>query len=369
MEKGWNYEYLVARKQQLEEKLEKTTDAKKQKQIKEDIETCNYLTLMLLFFEGETLYEKVTMEYFVKEMYDQQFSYPISSNDLKEIEKIALSFSQLPKLKINQNNLHLSSNEAIEIVGDFIKDKFGDTHYKLFKKVFVNNRGYILFDKESELSSVTYLDGEIFVRITKEEGMKMLASIAHEAGHIYRIENSKHKIVTNSYGEYESFFYEFNFLLWLRKNNIYSQEATTHFLQQFDTLEKVSYMRYLIRNYELNQIKEPSDFTETIHNLHVKKNLHIRKNQDLFTIYSTAMYMDLQTYFNSFMAVLHHIDDLEKYEQVIKNIKTGNDDSIKVKILNKNKGQYESYLKYRTILQNLYKGQSNDFPKRKIVKN
>lgn len=352
MEKGWDFQYFVLKKKQLQEELEKTTDLEKKEQIEEDIEICDNLMLTLLCSEGETIYSKITTKSFVEEIYQQGFSYPIPSAEEKRIEKITLSLAKLPKLKIEQDNTHITASDSIELVGDFLKDKFGDKHYQLFKKVFVDHQNYVLLDREDELSNVTYLDGEIFVRIAESKNMEMLSSIAHEAGHVYRIANSNYKTLIHSYGEYESFFYEFNLLLWLIENGIYQQEATNQFLRQFDILEKVSYMRYLIQHYQLNNIKEPAEFTKTINELHIKKGLHVRKNQDLFNIYSTAMYMDLQTYLNSFMATLNNINDVSKYEEMVKCIKPGNDDTIKAKVLNKNKGEYDSYLKYRNILRN-----------------
>lgn len=53
----------------------------------------------------------------------------------------------------------------------------------------------------------------------------MVSAITYESGHIYRILNTNYKRLHNSYIEYESFFYEFNLLLWLIENNIYKEKT------------------------------------------------------------------------------------------------------------------------------------------------
>lgn len=351
MEKGWNYEYFAYKKKELIERLETSTDFEKREQIKQEIDFCDYLYMTLLFSTGKTFYAPVTMKDFVNDMYEREFSYKIPLEEQENMERCALSFSKLPRLKIEQINTHITVDDSIEIIGDFLKEKFSDEHYHLFKDLFVNNKDYILFDKSSELTFVALLDKETFVKLGKSEDIKMLCSIAHEAGHIYRMVNNNENLLKNSYQEYESFFYEFNLLLWLKENNIYKKEATNHFLHLFNTMEKLLYMRYLIKNYQLNQIQETTLFTEKIKSLHVREDFNLKSDQEFFDTYSTAMNIDLPTYFNSFMAVLNNIDDFDKYEQVVRNIKTGNESEIKEKVLNKNKGEYESYLRYRNFLQ------------------
>lgn len=147
------------------------------------------------------------------------------------------------------------------------------------------------------------------------------------------------------------FFCEFNLLLWLIKNNIYSKEAISQFLYLFDTMEQILLMRNFIIEYKLNKINNPIKYREVLNKLQLKKQLNIKSDQDFFDIYSTAIDIDLLTYFNSFMAAINNIDDFDKYEQIIRNIQTGNEDDIGVKVLNKNKGEYDSYLQYRNFLQ------------------
>lgn len=354
MEKGWNYEYLKFKKIELQTRLEKIENLEQRHQIEEDIDMCDYLTTILLFSEGEIIDSNITVKDFVDEIYQQDFSYPMLVDEQKKIETMALSFLNLPRLKIGPINHYISLADSIQIVGDFVKDQFHDKHYQLFQDIFVNrNTGYILFDSNAELSDVTLLDGEMFVRIQKSNNIKMLSSIAHEMGHLYRISNNSHPILTNFYHEYESFFYELHLLLWLIQNNIYSKDAANYFLQLFDLLEKVSYIRYCIQTYQLNQIASSKQFIEEINKLHLKRDLHIRKNKDFFNWYITTMDMDLQTYLYSFMAVLNHMDDFDCYEQVVKAIKNHNEDILKSKILTKNKDEYQSYLKYRDMVQNL----------------
>lgn len=350
MEKGWNYEYFTFKRNQLEERLRNTNDLKKRKELEEDIILCTYLTTILLFSNDEIIDDKLTFKTFVEEMYGQDFLYKITVSDLKRIKEITLSLSKLPRVNTESYKTHIHDKESIEIVGDFIKDKFDDDHYQSYRNIIISE--YTLFDKTSGLSSVTYLDGDIFLRIKKTEDIEMLSSIAHEFGHIYRLLNNRNKIVENSYKEYESFFCEFNFLLWLIKNNIYSKEAVNHFLYLFDTMEKILFMRSFITENQLNQISDSAEYRETINHLHLKKKLHIRKDQDFFNIYTTAINIDLLTYFNSFMAAIHNIDDFDKYEQIVKKIRSGNENDIGIKILSKNQGEYNSYLKYRNYLQN-----------------
>lgn len=354
MEEGWNFEYFAQKMEQLQERLEKTTDAKIKEQIETDIELYRMLGMRLLFSTGDTICPKVTLKDFVNEICGQDFLHKIPLKEAEKMEQKALSFSKLPPLKIKQNHTHITVDDSVAIVGDFLQDKFGDEHYKLFKNLFINNKNYILFNEDWKyvLSSVIYLDKEAFVQIGKSEDIRMLCSIAHESGHLYGLVNRDQKEIHNLYGEYESFFCEFNLLLWLMENNIYKKEATNHFLSQFNLMERLLYMRYIIRNYKLNQIKTPDRLEQAIQQLRENGTLNITDNQTLFDTYSTAINMDLQMYFSSFLAVLNNIDDVNKYEQIVRNIKTGNESDIKVKMLNKGKGEYASYLKYRNFLQN-----------------
>ncbi len=353
MKTGWDYEYFAFKKRNLQEQLEKTENIKQRKKIEEDIDLCDYLTTILLFSTGETIDSDITMKQFVEEIYQQDFSYPIPVVEQEKIDEITLSFLKLPKLKIERAITSISATDSIQIVGDFIKDQFHEKHYQLYKDIFMDHSHYVLFDPNTDLSNVVSLDGEMLVRIKKSNDMEMLSSIAHEMGHLYRMSNNSQMIFTNFYREYESFFYEFHLLLWLIQNHIYRKEATNRFLQLFDIVEKVSYMRYCIQNYQLNQIASSKQFTEKINQFHLRRDLHFRKNQDLFDLYITALGMDFQTYFHSFMAVLNHMDDFDRYEQVIKGIKNRNESTIQAKILTKNKNSYQSYVEYRSMLQNL----------------
>lgn len=350
MEKGWNCEYIVYKKSQLEERVAKINEVSKRKELEEEIELCDYLLMMLLFSNGETIYDELTMEDFIEDMYEQDFVYTIPSNKLDRIKQVTLSLLNLPRLNVEQYKTHIDSKESIEIVGAFLKDKFGDRHYQLYKKTIASD--YVLFDKGATLPWVACIDGEPFLRMSKTDDIKMLSALGHEFGHVYRILNNSNKTIENSYCEIESFFCEFNLLLWLIKNNIYSKEAVAHFLYLFDTMEQILLMRNFIIEYQLNKINDSTKFREAIDQFQIKERLNIRNDQDLFDIYSTAIDIDLLTYFSSFMAAINNIDDFDKYEQVIRNIQTGNADDIRVKVLNKNKGEYDSYLKYRNFLQN-----------------
>lgn len=349
MEKGWNCEYIVYKKQQLEERVAKINEVSKRKELEEEMELCDYLLMMLLFSNGETIYDDLTMEDFIEDMYEQDFVYTIPSNKLDRIKQITLSLLNLPRLNVEQYKTHIAPKESIEIVGNFLKDKFGDSHYQLYKKTIASN--YVLFDKGVTLPFVACIDGEPFLRISKTDDIKMLSALVHEFGHVYRILNNSNKKIENSYCEIESFFCEFNLLLWLIKNNIYSKEAASHFLYLFNTMEQILLMRNFIIEYKLNKINKPIKYREVLNKLQLKKQLNINSDQDFFDIYSTAIDIDLLTYFNSFMATINNIDDFDKYDYVIRNIQTGNEDDISVKVLNKNKGEYDSYLKYRIFLQ------------------
>ncbi|MCI9434228.1 MAG: hypothetical protein HFI86_02970 [Bacilli bacterium] len=349
MKKGWNCEYIVYKKRQLEERVAKINEVSKRKELEEEIELCDYLLMMLLFSNGETIYDELTMEDFIEDMYEQDFVYTIPSNKLDRIKQITLSLLNLPRLNVEQYKTHIDSKESIEIVGNFLKDKFSDRYYQLYKKTIESN--YVLFDKGATLPWVACIDGKPFLRIAKTDDIKMLSALGHEFGHVYRILNNSNKKIENSYCEIESFFCEFNLLLWLIKNNIYSKEAISQFLYLFDTMEQILLMRNFIIEYKLNKINNPIKYREVLNKLQLKKQLNIKSDQDFFDIYSTAIDIDLLTYFNSFMGAINNIDDFDKYEQVIRNIQTGNEDDIGVKVLNKNKGEYDSYLQYRNFLQ------------------
>lgn len=56
MQKGWNFEYLLYKKQQL--------SLKKDKNIKEEIEICDELLAILLFSTGVVVDDDITMEEF-----------------------------------------------------------------------------------------------------------------------------------------------------------------------------------------------------------------------------------------------------------------------------------------------------------------
>lgn len=348
MKNGWNYEYLQFKKQQLEKRLNETKDLVKRKALEEDIELVCFLSLILLFSNGEVLYTKVTMDTFVSKIYEQDFLHKIPASELKRIVQTTLSLLELPRLNIEELKTHISFEESIEIVGEFIKEKFGDKVYKLYKSAMISD--YVLFDSGSALSDVICLDGEFFLRIAKTEDIRMLSAIGHEFGHIYRILNNNN-IISNYYREYESFFCEFNLLLWLMKNNIYSKESANHFLYLFDLMEKILIMRNFIIEYQLNKINDSIKFSKTINQFQIKERLNIRSDQDFFNVYSTTIDTDLLTYYNSFMGAINNIDDFDKYDQVIRNIKSDNEDYIKTKILNQNKGEYDSYLRYRKFLQ------------------
>lgn len=348
MEKGWNYEYIEFKRQQLEKRLNETEDLAKRKKLEEEIELASYLSLILLFSNGEEIDTKVTMDTFVAEIYEQDFLHKIPENELERIRQTTLSLLELPRLNIKKMKTHISCEESIEIVGEFTKEKFGDKVYQLYKDAMLSD--YILFYRDSGLSSVICLDGEFFVRIAKTEDIKMLSAIGHEFGHLYRLSNNNNTI-TNYYREYESLFYEFNLLLWLMENNIYSKEAANHFLCLFNTIEQILIMRTFIIEYQLNKINDSTKFREVINQFQIKKRLNVSSNKDFFDTYSTAINIDLLTYFNSFMAVINNLDDFEKYNQVIQNIESDNEDYIKAKILNHNQGEYSSYLKYRKFLQ------------------
>lgn len=351
MKKGWNHEYFLYKIQQLKENLEIETDLKKKQKIEENIEVFELLGVTLLMSNGEIFDDELNFSEFVEEMYKEDFEYKIPKKELIVIDEMLSSLKKIPRLNVKKCNTHITLDDSIKIVGDYIKDKFDNNHYRLYEKTI--NGDYILFDKNDEPSSVTYLDGEFFLKIAKTFDIEMMSAIAHESGHIYRIVNNNNGNIDNYYKEYESFFYELNLLMWLIKNNIYKVEAINRFLTLFDTIEKNLIMRDFICRYKLNRINNPTEYRKVINELHIKKELHIRKDQDFFDMYSFALSTDILAYFNSFLAVLDNLDNFDKYEKLIRIINNKNEKDIRKKVLCKNRNQeFDSYMRYRNILQN-----------------
>lgn len=355
MQKGWNIEYLTKKKQELQDRLRNETNENAKIDLEEWIQMCDFLSIDLLFSTGEVYEERFTINDFMSCIENSKFLYNLTEKENQKLNDIAPFFIKLPPLPREEKMQYISKDDSIEIVGDFIKNKFGDRYYKSFYDAFINNKEYVLFNKTADMSSVTFIDGEAFTQISEKEDMVMTSGIAHEAGHIYNMKNLT--VIPNpSYSEYESFFYELNFLMWCIKNNIYKDDAVKVFSSHYTLLERILYMRYLISNHKLNEITDGKEFKEKIKELNTKKIMHIKTNKELYDVFLNTLEYNIKLYFNSFKAVLNNLETpnaLDTYEKVLNSLEDDNEEYIKRTILNNGVGEKESYLKYRNMLQDI----------------
>ena len=354
MKKGWDSEYLIKMKEKTEKKIILAKSKDEEDRLKEDIDVYDMLMLTLLFSDAISIEEKISIKQFLEYIEGSTFEYKLSKEDEEKICKYGLEFAKLKKIKTKFKNEHISKDESISIVGDFIKSKFNSKHYDGFNSVF--NGNYVLFDSsnDGDLAYTVSVDNEIFVRIPMTEDIKMLSSIGHEAGHAFRMMNNINTIYSNYFGEYESFFYELNLLSWLIKNNIYKDEAINYFLYIFKLIEQVLYMRYLIGNYRLNEITKVNDFEIIVSKLKIKERLNLSDNQELFNYFITTLDMDIRSYFYSFLAVLNSMEkenSLQIYENVVRSIDNENEEYILRTILGGSALDINQYTNYRNILQ------------------
>ena len=345
MEKGWNNEYLISKKENLINKR----NIFNKKDIDEDLELTELLMLKLLFSDGKVIENDITFKKFFEYIKGCKCINKLNSKDLDKMFKFASFFSKLPVLEISEKREKISVDDSINILKDYFKDRFEKRHYDVFKNSFIKNKEYVLYDKNSDLSKVIFTDNEIFTLISKTEDIKMLSSMAHETGHIYKILNTK-KYFQSCFGEYESFFFELNLLIWLIKNNIYKEDATNYFLSLFKLMEQIVKMRCFIEKYKTNKIDDINELKKLLKQLDIKNSLNLKDNEELYNLYITTLNLDIKKYFYSFISVLNNLEgpnSIETYENVINNLDK-KENFIKKRILS-NQNEIKSYIKYRNL--------------------
>lgn len=352
--KGWSYDYLVEKMQEWDRLIESDTNEEEKKKSEEIRDLYSLLACTVLFQDGEVVEEEKDVRSCLEEIngLSNFFNYPSSVNrTLSKISKKILAMEGIPAVSYSRTVDH---EEALSIVGDFIKSEFGLRHFRVYQESFLENRDYLLFDKINDLSAVTIVSTEEkFIQISDTRDIRMVSKVAHEAGHIYRSSVNSYQEKENILGEFESFSYELRLLDWMQKNHIYEEEARTCFLENMRFLENLMIVRYLNQINHFHRMKSPETFEKRIQDLEILPRMKDTSVIDFFDYLYTVLISNYPTYLYSFLATIGQLEEKdyrEKYQYVIEHLGKEKPQQLLRKVLGVEPTDLTTYQKYRSYL-------------------
>lgn len=348
MDSGWSLPYFDFMIEKCREQAEQEKDKIKKLMDEEQQEVYENLYLKLLLQRAESVVTPMSVERFLDCYRNVPLSEPLLSSTVKrELSRLAKEFFQLKPLEIEPCIPIVSKEEALTLVGDFIQSTFGISHFKVYEDKFLNQKNYILFDKHCDPSfTISPKEGEFFISVPSSGTCEMISNLAHEAGHVYRMNEKRNIDKDHLLLEYESYSYEVLLLFWMIKNHIYEKEAQKQFLHLMDLLEKVTIVRYFVCNYHLNHVKDEERFCEILEQSNLLERINTSK-EELFDLIVLVLEGNIPSYVYSFLLVLNHYalgNYKVKYRNVIKEL---DDYGISKKILTKKVTDLTNYQKYR----------------------
>lgn len=354
--KGWNIDYfeekisenkklIINEKSKKNiEKLEKTVFAYnflknvlKEKDI--PIENCEYYFEPQLFLYEYKLIKKL-------------HTYPHSKIDNKHFKNICTQITNIENATKHDYLEKISIEESLRIIHEFIGCDFGKENQQLFKDFFIKNQDYLLFTNDNSGQTVQ-IDDEIYVSVNKNNNISMTSTIAHEAGHAYRLMKNNNDITyRNTLLEYESFSYEIRLLNWMIKNNIYQKDATYYLLSIIQSIENTAIAKYFNDRYRFYNMNE-YELEEKMNDLNLLKITGEDNTNKIYEYILAAKSSDILTYSFSLLRVINDLENpnyLENYKKVIPNLEKINSQKNQKEIFKKDITDLSFYKEYKKTL-------------------
>lgn len=317
--KGWNEDYLHSKIEQYQVLFENALDDDMRSQYEKQISTYETLSLDLFFQDGITYREEVSIADFLDAYHDVKNVYQYDQSLAQIFSNITRQFIDMRGFRQYELEEKFKKEESLELVGEFIKSSFGLDSFEIYADAFLRNRSYVLFDRNNENARIIYtLEGERFIKVPSNGTVDMVASIAHEAGHIYRKNKSQYFTRNDILGEFESYGYEICFLNWMMEHNIYGQEAAKYMLNLMRLQENGMIARYYNNRYHLTSLTSPQKFESRLLELGFLERIQPKDKYEVFDTIGMATYKNVPMYLYSFLCVLDCLstdDYLTRYQQ------------------------------------------------------
>lgn len=354
--KGWNNDYFdkkiaeskklisCEKRKKILEKLEKTIftynflkHILNEKDI--PIENCEYF-----FNPQEFLYEYKLIKYL--------YAYPHSKKDNNDFKKISEQMIIIDNSTKHKYLEEISIEESLKIINEFIGYNFGKENQQLFKDFFIKNQDYLLFTCENSDQTIQIND-EIYVAVNKNNNIHMTSTLAHEAGHVYRLMKNNNNITyKNTLLEFESFSYEIRLLNWMIQNNVYQKDATNYLLNIMQSVENTAIAKYLNDKYKFYNMTE-DELEEKIKDLNLLEITGEDNTNKFYEYVMSSKSSDILTYTFSLLRVINDLENhnyLENYRKVISTLGNLNQQTAQEEIFKKDITDLSFYKEYKKIL-------------------
>ncbi len=357
VEIGWSFPYLeskIAEYKDLAARERLSNDAKER--YEEQASIYETLFLDLFFQEGTTYRESVSIADFLSIYHNVFNAYRYDARLENKFSNITRQFIEMQGFQQYKLNPHFRKDEALELVGEFIKDTFGLQDFQVYEDFFLKKKEYVLFDKNDDTAHITFtLEGERFIKLPSDRTVNMAAKIAHEAGHNYRMSQNPIIASHNILGEVESFGYEINFINWMMEHNIYGEDAAKYMLNSMHQLENVMIARYYNNRYKLTQIQSPEKFQSRIDEFAFFERMQPDNILEIFDTLGTAVSENMPMYLYSFLFVLNSLQAgqfLSTYREETKEFGKTDSKVLTKRLLPRDITDLSAYRDYRETLVN-----------------
>ena len=323
MVKGFNEEYIS---QQLEyyEKLAAADET-----YEDELFTYQLLYATLIFQDGVVTHHEVSTEEFLDGYNDTNNLFPLKNRLLKGVvRKITDKVRTLDHLETQEFKEVIDKEDSFLLVGEFIKDTFGKEYYDIYHRLILHNRDYILFDKHNMADITTTLTGEYFIKLPSTSDIEFTSDLAHETGHLIKRVIYGNPVRVSFLSELESFSFELGMLLWMIKQNVYSEDAKIRITNMMALIESLTIARYYDNLYSLHTIKYSDVFNEYVEKENILAKVNVSKYDDLFNLLANTIETNFVSYLLSFLSsieILSSKDFCAKYQYILQNLETMSD--------------------------------------------
>lgn len=324
----WDFNYLIELQEDFKVKMH-NSDSEEEKMIYADvIDQINIMLYTIITSNGVVINEHVRAQKILDELRVQQVVEDYSALAEPLMDQTVPLLASLEPIKRLKYNKKIDMEECTHILGDAIREVFGEEHYKVYQEYILNRDDVIQLSNviDGAYTTTIHVDtrDEHYMLIPNKKNFDMFSNFIHEVGHLFRLVNNDYNpLQDDKFYEFEAYYYQVKILEYFIENDIYRREAIVALLDIFKSIERVAVLLDASSKYNLRNSYNIGNFKEIC----AKINLYDRANlTNTLNVLEYLSYIYSRNILNYIYGVLSVIevkdrdDSFQIYSNVVTNI-------------------------------------------------
>lgn len=337
---SWDFNYLMNLQNSYKVKL-LNSNSDEEKQIFNDvIDQLSIMMYTIITSEGVVINEKIRHQFLLDSFREQKSVEDYSALTDSLISDTLPLIAELEPIRNIKYKSNIEMDECIEVLGDAIKEVFGDKHYQIYLDYIKNRSGVIQLSNvvDSAYTTTIHVDDhdEHFMLLPRTNNFHMFSDFIHEVGHLYRMVNNEYNpLLDDKLYEFEAYYYQVKILEYFIENNIYVKESIVALLEIFKSIERVAVLIDADKKFDLHSNFNIGNFKDLCAKIDLYDRANIPNTLNLLEYLSYVYSRNILNYIYSVLAVIEvkdRSDSRDIYEYITHNIGSVSSDEYVYKI-------------------------------------